>query len=1216
MTSKLFLEKLGKLYHSGNNGFEGLVRDLLESLTGRKWFLAKSGSQGGSDMISEEIRGNRIVAECKRFRETKLKESELREKLADTLGKYVNNPPDAWILVTTSRLDAQTNESLKQYCHIQGIEFSTIDARGDNASDLAILCAHNPNLTTDFFKVNLNLSESEATNIQNELVNLSAQTNYSQQLNELKAKFAHESIGFNNWHIRQNEWLLERFASEKESRAAFGQPLNIRETGIDVIDRYEAYGKLNTWLTSWGEHHAPFVMLGEEGDGKTWTIATWLAQNMNKFPPIIFITSKLVSSNEPITLLVNIIKKQLSEPRNGYWEKRFKNWLGRAKTSEPLLVLVLDGVNENIKFDWRGLLESLDVEPWLARLALILTCRTEYWKRHFEYYLTEHVWTLPSFNDKELSQALATKALNRTDIPQSVMNLISKPRYFDLMVQLKDKIADSGDVTVERLIYEDWKDRTRRKKQVENLNNEDFLSLISDISEKFKDKTSLKRADIEIYFKNSTDLFEEFVSSKILVRKTGIKERYVVDKKYLIVGLGRLLADEIWNIANHGIPVIEETIAHWLEPQSDMDIKVAICGAAVFQALMSDDFPETARTALFIYWINGQNLEEETWDRVPTYLSIRPETYLNVAENLWSLSSYNQIAQDMMMEGFLRYGKWPKIQQALIPRFENWMGFIYLYGYAYRGFGKTEEKRQEERQKIAERIGKNNIDVGPLEVTDYVLNVITDEGLLQLARVALAVISHQPRKPYIKAITTGILARTIMGYVNFEAEIAWTLRTAPDHIWPLIEEKAQQFLEVNMTVYKQAAYWLLTYSGHSKAYQLRQQLPENLVSKNWVWEQCRDNPCELHFCQWTKDNYQTCLSKTNDAFLIAKALKQIALDPKLPIPDNLSQKLEPIREGIQHEKLSTYLGQTGEDILLKEGEVAVCAIAPNILADILKRLARSLPQRANQTLHKAAWRISENRLIMTEAEKEAICRAWLSVLGQDGNHDDSLAENVLFFCTIQDRDASEQIELLLLRGDKTSYFNDSPPIFKPLSSKKAIEYLQKTEEITDTAFLTNVLWFISANPKSVPNSAKQYILNLLDSDKSHIRASVLQIILGMENKTLGQAVIEKGWQWNNKNSDEENHWGSLILCEFGTDMPYSDLLLRVSPTLAGYMLKKRGCDKEEILQYADYLMEIWKHITGQKIAISEEISKIELIYDVQSNEVSPDFRTISDEPHG
>jgi nucleoside phosphorylase len=433
-----------------------------------------------------------------------------------------------------------------------------------------------------------------------------------------------KKTGFNDWKHSQNKWLSECFTSEKESCAVFGQVLNIKNNA-GFIPRKQADEKLQTWIKYWGKHNSPFVMLGEEGDGKTWATAAWLndciVRLKDKCPPVIFVTSKLVFSNEPYTLLSNILKKQLDEPKDGYWEKRFKNWLHREKTSLPFFILVLDGLNENIKFNWRGLLESLDGESWLGRVAIILTCRTEYWKRHFEYlsYPYDHVWALPSFNDEELLQALATKNLTWNDIHPSIRELIAKPRYFDLVVRLKDKMADSGDITVERLIYEDWKDRLERKQQIIH-NNDSFLSLISKVSEKFKAKPS-EQDEIENSLKNSAELFDEFVSSKILVPQNGIVERFKIDEKYLVMGLGRLLADEVWNAANSGIITIEETIANWLEPQSGMDIKAKICGMAVYLALDKEEFPEPARKALFLYWINHQNLEAETWDRVPAYFT-------------------------------------------------------------------------------------------------------------------------------------------------------------------------------------------------------------------------------------------------------------------------------------------------------------------------------------------------------------------------------------------------------------------------------------------------------------------------------------------------------------------------------------------------------------------------------------------------------------------
>lgn len=47
MEEKSVYSALRKLKPSGPNGFEGLIAQLLENLTGRHFFLASSGYQGG-----------------------------------------------------------------------------------------------------------------------------------------------------------------------------------------------------------------------------------------------------------------------------------------------------------------------------------------------------------------------------------------------------------------------------------------------------------------------------------------------------------------------------------------------------------------------------------------------------------------------------------------------------------------------------------------------------------------------------------------------------------------------------------------------------------------------------------------------------------------------------------------------------------------------------------------------------------------------------------------------------------------------------------------------------------------------------------------------------------------------------------------------------------------------------------------------------------------
>lgn len=64
-------DKKAEFSATGDKGFEGLIAKLLQSLTDYQFFIAKSGSQGGSDMSSEEIHGNIIKAECKYLFKTK-----------------------------------------------------------------------------------------------------------------------------------------------------------------------------------------------------------------------------------------------------------------------------------------------------------------------------------------------------------------------------------------------------------------------------------------------------------------------------------------------------------------------------------------------------------------------------------------------------------------------------------------------------------------------------------------------------------------------------------------------------------------------------------------------------------------------------------------------------------------------------------------------------------------------------------------------------------------------------------------------------------------------------------------------------------------------------------------------------------------------------------------------------------------------------------------
>src|SRR5688572_16933796 len=84
---ELLLDALRKFKAQSDSGFEGLVRDCLESLLKRTLRLLKSGPQGGKDILSDPDPALPVIAiEAKRFGlRTSLPLDELKSKLREAL---------------------------------------------------------------------------------------------------------------------------------------------------------------------------------------------------------------------------------------------------------------------------------------------------------------------------------------------------------------------------------------------------------------------------------------------------------------------------------------------------------------------------------------------------------------------------------------------------------------------------------------------------------------------------------------------------------------------------------------------------------------------------------------------------------------------------------------------------------------------------------------------------------------------------------------------------------------------------------------------------------------------------------------------------------------------------------------------------------------------------------------------------------------------------
>ncbi len=641
---------------------------------------------------------------------------------------------------------------------------------------------------------------------------------------------------------------------------------------------------------------------------------------------------------------------------------------------------------------------------------------------------------------------------------------------------------------------------------------------------------------------------------------------------------------------------IEERIARLLEPQSDMDIKVEICGAAVFHAVADRNFPEVGRLALLQGWFKGRNFDERLDESIIAYFPVCPETYLKLAEIVWSDASENSLAQELLMHGLLKWRGSEKLDSVMIPVFERWVGFVHPYGFGFLR-GLKGERAEEIRLQIEERLGCK-LSPGPFSFAGYNFTAIEDDGLLRLARVALAVISHCGEKQkFVKALVTWSLSRALMGHPNEYELASWVLKTAQDDIWRELKIETENLIGQNSRVTQQAAYFLLSCEGSPAAYVLRENLPKNLFPPNPLQEIYQRDPCSQHLFLWHRKDYSTCLERSDlDAFHMASSMKELSLEPALPVPPGLERRIESVTNAFDPHSLWNREGVTVEDHRFNQIETTLYAFAPHAIAGIVKEIMKGVTNRNGLALRQLSLKIKPHLILLGDDERRGIEQVWRDLLGTTGSWDvaERLSEEFLFPGVIYNLSGEKQLEMLLSRPNDALDLLQYKPLFNPLQQEYIKVLLGSLVGLKDKTRLKRILWFLSAHHSSVPPASIKHVKQFLECDDTVIRSLVLEIIYKSSDLETKWYVRDSKWAWNSNNWSEENYWGSVLLNKFGTDLPYQEIRARVHPCYLGHAVKMRGCKNEEVSQYAEDVNTVWKNVSEKGPALPRNFPSAQL----------------------
>lgn len=213
---------LQSLRPDGPKGFEGLVANLLEGLTGQRFFLAHPGSQEGRDTSTGGFGGTWIAVEAKRFQNPK---SFNRRELLGELGELPQGV-DLWIIASTTRVPDQIISVLREKAAKEGIAIEALDAPPNRLGDLLALCAAHEDIVLPFLG-----NRGAVGSLKQILEAIRCDPEFSPTLESLRDRFSAGSIGYAQARTASLTYLRSVFGDAGRARIELGQPINVLETG-------------------------------------------------------------------------------------------------------------------------------------------------------------------------------------------------------------------------------------------------------------------------------------------------------------------------------------------------------------------------------------------------------------------------------------------------------------------------------------------------------------------------------------------------------------------------------------------------------------------------------------------------------------------------------------------------------------------------------------------------------------------------------------------------------------------------------------------------------------------------------------------------------------------------------------------------------------------------------------------------------------------------
>lgn len=1183
------LEKLVSHLRTGSPRLlEDLAADVVGRLLGVQVVTSKSGFQHGGDAGTAGRQDRHLRIECKRYGEsTPLGDRELQGEVNDAVRRTLGL--EAWILVATTRASENTQETLNLLSRSIGVPVLIYDwtVPTGGIPDLAALCTLAPDIVDKHYG-------KAAGNAARALTSF-ASTSITRIRKDLEVWY----VGFEELRRASQQSVRSVWGSDVEARAAFGQNAAGGASPV-LLSRSAVSGQLQRW---WSDLQAgPVVAFGAEGVGKTWAVLHWIVQELRTALPI---TLLLASSAMPALLafsevaVLDFLAEQLygltGKQGRVYWEQRLRKLLERPLQEGAVLLLLLDGANQEPSFLWLRLLQVLQGGIFRGRVRVILTTQTHFLdsglrglKQLAQAPVRIGIEPYDMSVGGELDQALHAYGCTRSDFSKPLLEFARVPRLLPLVVKLRNEASLYGEPTVTSLLWaygrDDLSNRTGNP-----FTHEQWLDWLTDLALAHLEHIVSESASaqpvqlrpIEYSVRQLEDSvgrgdqkpddnarrLSEIVDGTWLEPVPGVPQRRKPKVATVHLALGLDLLSRLEQRAATAPGTVQLELTRWLDPIAATSVAADILAAAVSIASSKRELavPEVV-SAVLTALLQSQNVGDAHRAEVKALAPALPTPLLDAIERSsdrvhasarqWALESLRTLPPSNV-----------RAQDLIDDRLVQWVSRVRCPTAGE--YAQQAEYSKSVSTRLLERIG---VDQPGQRIAMGVPLRLESRGFNDLARLVPTLLYGRAQRPGVRILVAAAVAAAVGGdghdawdglrWVVLLNEIDRPLTVATLEHLSLEAGKVPLEPGLHVDFGKRVSallLWLTSVEGNEiKANQMRAAFEQALDYQT----EYLGSPARSWHALERRHVEEVLASDDLPILTQLQRADTFLVDPTVAASQRIETAMREAAETFDVQALDVSMSRTREDLLFDELRTGAGRFAPDALARLVRRFLEGLSSREDQPRHWAGIRSPEHLLLVGQPETTAAARL-LAKRPVNAHKDEKFLRSQLLLLEILHAPALQQLNRLVEEQEALLYLR-LLDVLRPASPGDLSAFLRRWDSSNRRAahVLANYVAHFEA---SIPDVVYQFLLPMaVAAPDEHNLQTVAFIALAVsETEKFGRDLNRLGWRVDGAQNTFEQDFGSQAVLSASGEKPLESLRLTVSPVLLLKEARRRGSHPED-----------------------------------------------------